>query len=351
MITPALLPELVKPQPLRRGRLALVVRLLSLVVRLLSLTLLFPGCATLTDRGQTLIPTRYQLRTGPFVVYSNTPIPAESPAVACLHSLEADLSSRLGYRALAGQDPVEIYVLSDRNAYAHFLKFYYPELPPRRAFFLAQGERRVVYTYLSDRLEEDLRHEAAHSLLRGCYGDLPLWLDEGLAEYFETRTDIVDIQDEHISKIPGDLKNGWVPDLPRLESFTDIHQMSVRDYREAWAWVHLMLEDRQVGKNLLLDYLEKNRSGQHPRPLSQVLAARGTTSKTLLAHLEQVQSQALARKPEPPSQDRLIRFQDRGTEVKDRPAETGNVATDLADRPGSIQRQGFFRRLAMLLGL
>ena len=351
MIAPPLLPEHVKPQPLRCGRLAQAARLLSLVARLLSLALMFPGCATLADRGQTLIPTRYQLRTGPFVVYSNTPIPAESPAVACLHSLETDLSSRLGYRALAGQDPVEIYVLSDRNAYAHFLKFYYPELPPRRAFFLAQGERRVVYTYLSDRLEEDLRHEAAHALLRGCYGDLPLWLDEGLAEYFETRTDIVDIQDEHISKIPGDLKNGWVPDLPRLESFTDIHQMSVRDYREAWAWVHLMLEDRQVGKNLLLDYLEKNRTGQHPRLLSQMLAARGATSKTLLAHLQQVQSQVLARKPEPPSQDRLIRFQDRGTEVKDRPEETGNVATDLVDRPGFIQRQGFFRRLATLLGL
>jgi hypothetical protein len=257
----------------------------------------------------------------------------------------------LGYHALAGQDPVEIYVLSDRNAYGHFLKFYYPELPPRRAFFLAQGERRVVYTYLSDRLEEDLRHEVAHALLRGCYGDLPLWLDEGLAEYFETRADIVDIQDEHISKIPQDLRNGWVPDLPRLESFTDIHQMSVRDYREAWAWVHLMLEDRKVGKNLLLDYLEKNRNGKRPRPLSQTLAAQGTTGKTLLAHLDQVQSQVLARKPEPPPQDRSIRFQDRGNEVKDRSADTGNVTTDLADRPAPSSRPNFFRRLAMLMGL
>jgi hypothetical protein len=285
------------------------------------------------------------------VVYSNTPIPAESPAVSCLHSLETDLSSRLGYRALVGQDPVEIYVLSDRNAYAHFLKFYYPELPPRRAFFLAQGERRVIYTYLSDRLEEDLRHESAHALIRGCYGDLPLWLDEGLAEYFETRTDVVDIRDEHISKLPEDLKNGWVPDLPRLESLTDIHQMTPRDYREAWAWVHLMLEDRQVGKNLLLDYLEKNRSGQHPRALSQMLATRGATGKALLAHLEAVQTQTLARKPEPPSQDRLIRFQDRGTEAKDYPAVTSEPAANRVDQPATSQRLGFFRRLATLLGL
>ena len=61
-----------------------------------------------------------------------------------------------------------------------------PSCPPRRAFFLAQGSQRVVYTYSSPRLEEDLRHEATHALLRGAFGDLPLWLDEGLAEYFET---------------------------------------------------------------------------------------------------------------------------------------------------------------------
>ena len=139
MITPALLPELVKPQPLRRGRLALVVRLLSLVVRLLSLALLFPGCATLADRGQTLVPTRYQLRTGPFVVYSNTPIPAESPAVACLHSLEADLSSRLGYRALPGQDPVEIYVLERSQRLCTFSQILLSGAAPAEGFLPGPG--------------------------------------------------------------------------------------------------------------------------------------------------------------------------------------------------------------------
>ena len=204
-----------------------------------------------------MYPTRYQVRTGPFLVYSSTPIAADSPAIRCLRSLETDLGSRLDYHPRPDEEPVEIYVLSDRNAYTHFLKFYYPELPPRRAFFLSQGERRVVYTYLSDRLEEDLRHEATHALVRGCYGDLPLWLDEGLAEYFETRTDTLDVQDEHMAKLPEDLKKGWTPDLPRLESLTDIHEMTPRDYRESWAWVHLMLEGGPQGKSLLIDYLNQ----------------------------------------------------------------------------------------------
>jgi hypothetical protein len=116
------------------------------------------GCATMGDRSQALVPTLYQVRTGPFLIYSNTPIPADSPSVRCLQSLESDLASKLDYHARPDEDPVEIYVLQDRNAFTHFLKFYYPELPPRRAFFLAQGSRRVVYTYLSARLDEDLRH-------------------------------------------------------------------------------------------------------------------------------------------------------------------------------------------------
>ncbi len=302
------------------------------------------GCATLGDRGQELVPTRYQVRTGPFLVYSSTPIPADSPAIRCLHSLETDLSSRLNYRARPDEEPVEIYVLNDRNAYTHFLKFYYPELPPRRAFFLAQGDRRVVYTYLSDRLEEDLRHEATHALVRGCYGDLPLWLDEGLAEYFETRADMLDIQDEHMARLPEDLKKGWIPDLPRLESLSDIHEMTPRDYREAWAWVHLMLGDTVQGKALLIDYLSQGRKGLRTKPLHQILATHGTTAKTLVAHLDSVQAQAIARKPEPPSQDRLIRFQGNGGDVQE---STADPAVSRASLP---QRQGLLRRIGTWLG-
>ena len=144
------------------------------------------SCSTLSERTQPLVPTRHQVRTGGFILFSNFPLKDDPPAVPCLQALERDLAQHLEFRPRDDEDPVEIYVLDDRNSFIHFLKFYYPELPPRRAFFLAQGNQRVVYTYASPRLEEDLRHEATHALLRGAYGDLPLWLDEGLAEYFES---------------------------------------------------------------------------------------------------------------------------------------------------------------------
>jgi hypothetical protein len=299
------------------------------------------GCSTLGDRGEALVPTRHRVRTGPFLIYSNTPIPADSPSIRCLQSLESDLASRLNYRPRDDEDPVEIYVLNDRDAFTHFLKFYYPELPPRRAFFLAQGSRRVVYTYQSARLDEDLRHEATHALLRGSFGDLPLWLDEGLAEYFETRTDAIDAQHEHLARIPEDLKQGWVPDLPRLESLTDIHQMTPRDYREAWAWVHLMLNrGGRPEDSPLVAFLNQARAGSRSQALSQMLAARGMAGQSLVAHLEAIQSRMAARKPELAPQERLIRLQDRGPEP---PAAIVP--------PTAPHRGGLLRRIGSWLGL
>src|SRR5438270_264840 len=118
-----------------------------LAVVLLPTVLSGAGCVTLGDPGTTLVPTRYQARTGPYLVATNVPLAADAPALRQLGALQALLASTLGMRPDPAADPIEVYILDDRKAFAHFLTFYYPELPPRRAFFLAQGNRRVVYTY------------------------------------------------------------------------------------------------------------------------------------------------------------------------------------------------------------
>ena len=143
------------------------------------------GCATTGNRGSSLLPTLYKVTTGPFVIHSNSPVDADAPAVRALGDLKDDLAAKLDCREDVGAEPIEVYVLDDRSSFLHLLRYYFPELPPRRAFFMAQGDQRIVYTYLGPRLEEDIRHEATHALLRGRFGDVPLWLDEGLAEYFE----------------------------------------------------------------------------------------------------------------------------------------------------------------------
>ncbi len=115
--------------------------------------------------------------------------------------------------------------------------------------------------------------------------------------------------------------------------------MTPRDYRESWAWVHLMLSAGPPGNSPLIDYLEegRGRDASRRRPLSEVLAARGTTSKSLLAHIDAMESRVVVRKPEPPSQDRLIRLQDRGPEP----------AVVVMPPP---QKPGLFRRIGTWLG-
>src|SRR5262249_25586667 len=180
------------------------------------------GCATMGEQGESLVPTRYRTRTGPYAVYSNFPIAADASAIKSLHSLETDVESNLGVRVTADEAPVEVYILKDRQSFTHFLRFYYPELPSRRAFFLAQGTQRVVFTFMGERLEEDLRHEATHALLNVAYGDLPLWLDEGLAEYFENPDAHRGVNAEHLGRLPQDLASGWKPDLARLETLKTV---------------------------------------------------------------------------------------------------------------------------------
>ena len=55
-------------------------------------------------------------------------------------------------------------------------------MQPRR---FGGEEDLLVYTYWGDRIQQDLRHELTHALLHSVLKDVPLWLDEGLAEYFE----------------------------------------------------------------------------------------------------------------------------------------------------------------------
>lgn len=290
------------------------------------------GCSTVAKRGPALLPTAHQVKTGPFVVYSNAPLKADAPPVRALDRLRADLAARLDPGVDADPGPVEVYVLDDRNAFLHLLRFYFPELPPRRAFFLAQDDQRIVYTFNGPMLDEDLRHEAAHALLRGRFGDIPLWLDEGLAEYFEAGPDDLQDRDDRLARLAADAKAGWKPDLRRLETLDEVHQMAPRDYRESWAWVDLLLSDPKGGKPLLLAHLQEH-DGR--TALTTTLADRGTDGGTLLAHLGADPARVVAQKPaaDGPHPARVFRLQDRPAAAE-------------PPRP-----PGLLRRLGALLGL
>lgn len=301
------------------------------------------GCATLGGKppGESLVPNRCESRTGPFAVFTNTPLAADSQTLRCLGALERDVAQNLGIRAPETADPVEIYILRDRETFAHFLRFYYPELPPRRAFFLAQGEKSVVYAFFNERLEEDLRHEAAHALLHASVGELPLWLDEGLAEYLETPHDRLGQNAEHIARLPEDIKEGWKPDLAHLETLKTVREMSPRDYRESWAWVHFLLNGPAPGKAALLGYLGELRANPEAAPLSTRLEKlEKDPAERVLAHFERVRSTpATITRPNTPAHSEPTIL------LQNSPIEP---APDRTTRP--VARKGFLSRFLGMFG-
>lgn len=295
------------------------------------------GCATMGTRPNTLVPTRHTLDAGPYRISTNAPLDADAPAVRSLVALERQMRHTLMLPSSADSEPIEVYILDDRATFNHFLKFYYPELPPRRAFFFAQGTRRVVYTYEGDQLDVDLRHEATHALLHGAISDLPLWLDEGLAEYFETVGAPPGLNREHLQHLVQDEREGWSPDLARLETLTDVRQMNPRDYREAWAWVHYLLDSGEEHRAVLLEYLADLRAESAPAPLSARMEGEPSRAgDALRVHLGALRPSGMAKATKD------------ATKLRAQDAALGTTpSTRVASQPRA--QKGFFERAAGVL--
>ena len=222
-------------------------------------------------------PCRYSFRIAPYVFLSDFEVKRDQPLFKELEALRDQV-----YKELAlppGTAAVQVYLFEDRARYTRFMQTRYPDLPARPAFFVAQprtiggAEDLLVYTFWGDRIQQDLRHELTHALLHGVIRDVPLWLDEGLAEYFEVPPAANGINAAHVEQLRRTLGGPLKPDLARLEGLKEVAQMHRPEYREAWAWVHLMLRTSPEARGVLLAYLQQLRTRQSAGPLQPRLAA------------------------------------------------------------------------------
>ena len=214
------------------------------------------------------------LRVGPFVFYSDTPLPADDPVFRDLETLPDQIQREL--RLPVGTAFVQVYLFPDQDSYEAFMRGRFPHLPTRRAYFVTDPRRPggsdelQVYTYMGDHLRVDLRHELTHGLLHGVLKGVPLWLDEGLAGYFEQPRSSEGVNFDHVDKLRHSEAG---PDLARLEKALDVSQMERPEYRESWAWVHYCLRGDPAARKALLDYLQQLRESASPGPLLPRLEA------------------------------------------------------------------------------
>jgi hypothetical protein len=257
-----------------------------------------PAQQTLVGGGRELIaraaapiapPGKFATRRGYYVFYHDFELDKDDPLFAELEELPDQVFGEL--KLPPSNTLVEVFLFDSQERYERYMRLHYSDLPIRRAYFLrgvrANGKDDLkIFTAMGSNLHTDLRHELTHALLNGVLKDVPLWLDEGLAGYFELPPESEGLNAQHVEVLR---RGHYQPDLARLEKLDKVPQMQKPEYREAWAWVHLMLRGDPAAKKVLQDYLQTLRTNSNPGPLlprlREVLA---NPEQELVDHLEKI---------------------------------------------------------------
>lgn len=253
-----------------RHRIANDLRIPSLRCILLTLIFLYPALPPAARMAAAGDWVDYR-QAGRFIIRSEFPLDADPELAAFLQSPdqhEADIVATLQLKP--SQQTIVINLFASRREFLQTIREVAPEAAGRRAVFVRGDDAGHVYCYRHAELLTDLRHELTHAILHSMLPFLPLWLDEGLAEYFEAPP--AERASGHPSQTRTSLsaKFGltWRPKLTRLEAKNDLTDISLSNYREAWAWVHFLLHGPPEATNLLQRYLLMIQAEQPPGPLS-----------------------------------------------------------------------------------
>lgn len=203
---------------------------------------------------------------GPLVIRAEFSLTPWQRLLDDLRSVQDDLTRVLAVPA--AKQPIEVYLFQGEASYTAYLRQYLPQVPYRRALYVRGQGPGMVFAYQSKRLPEDLRHECTHAMLHAVLPDVPLWLDEGLAEYFEQPIEHRAYDCPHLAAVKRRAWWAMAPDLNDLERRTSPEEMGKAQYRDAWAIVHFALHGPPEARRELRAYLSDLASGAPPEPLS-----------------------------------------------------------------------------------
>jgi len=235
------------------------------------------------------LPDRSVVRAGQLVIQADFGLAEQHRLIRDLETLRTDVSQELGLPI--SDEPVHLYLFADAARYDAFAARHFPNFPVRRAFFVETDTTLAVFAPWQDRIAEDLRHETTHGYVHAVVPTVPLWLDEGIAEYFELPRGEQGIHPAHAAHLSGRFLEGtWRIDLARLEGLASAGEMSQDHYAESWVWVHWLLNTPPLRRRILQDYLADLRRDGKTAPLSARLAYYerdpATTTAAVTTHLE-----------------------------------------------------------------
>ncbi len=222
------------------------------------------------------------------VIDTDFALPAEHRLLDELAALRTRIHQDLALPA--SERPIHVRVFATEPAYRAYMQRNYPAVAGRRAFFVRSDTELAVYAWWGDHIAEDLRHEVTHGYLHSTLPSLPLWLDEGLAEYYETPASFRGRHNGHIRLLLAELRDGrWHPNLDRLQHLDALEEMQHLEYAESWLWTHFLLQTTESRQALLKTYLQDQILGKQAdqTPLPERLAGSesGDLGAQLVAHL------------------------------------------------------------------
>lgn len=209
---------------------------------------------------------------GPFICRADFALDDHLALLREFEPLQRELTRTLGVPA--AREPIHLYLFEKKKTYQSFLKHHFPGVPYRRAVYVKSRGPGIVLAFLHSGLATDVRHEGTHALLHAALPMVPLWLDEGLAEYFEVAPEQRAYGNSYLTTVRWAARFGVVPKIEELESLNGIGDMDSSDYRHAWTWVHFMFHGSREGHAELVRYLEDIRNAVPPGQLSDRLHRR-----------------------------------------------------------------------------
>jgi hypothetical protein len=213
------------------------------------------------------LPRRTEIAASQLVIHADFPMPEQHRIVRELEALRVEVSQELGLPI--SDEPIHLYLFENPDRYASFVERRFPGFPARRAFFVETDTTLAVYAAWQDRVAEDLRHETTHGYVHAVVPAIPLWLDEGIAEFFELPRLEAGLHRAHVAHLAGRrLEGTWRPDIARLEALESAAEFSQDHYAEAWCWTHWFLRTTPERRALVQDYLADLRRDGSTAPLS-----------------------------------------------------------------------------------
>ncbi len=193
---------------------------------------------------------------GPFACWGTFDLATVEEDLQHLSQIAQALDAKIGIPA--SEEWIELYIFRNDAEWQEFHQREYPTIQYRRALFLKKKKGRgQLFLHLSENFVRDLRHEGTHALLHAVLPFVPIWLDEGLAEYFETPTMSQASGFEWSEIAVKRAESRTTKKIIYLEALRDMDEMTREYYADSWAWAAFLLDGPVEARDILPAYISE----------------------------------------------------------------------------------------------